>query len=855
MANRHPTDPFLDGSLLESWTFEGDTLDSQQTGNAFISAGTNYFFDAIYGYRGLSIDWEGAVTTNPLSLSGDVDATVMARIKLNAGTANNECVVSFGEASQRYNIELAVNKDKDFYFYAHKRAVTLSKLNYIDTHATEYAHLCVVYDSATGDLTCYINGTNVGVINQATAWNNSKGVEYVQNWYGNTGEAGVTDIQYYNRKLSPTEINNIVDDSGFPANITVTPDSLLLTIVNPYTPFPLPARGLDPFEDGSLLSSFGCNYTLNNDQSTATLQNDADYEFVAVPYDRFGIQALVGNTSTILTPVPFSSDAEWSYQFTISALDLTNSGDRVEFFVGEYRFTIYSDKVNFGNSDNYQQDVLGDFTTDTTFTVTHNDTTDNTKFFFDGQKQYDVSTFQYSPIGANVSIDGYSYQGGLPKWQVDEILFFNRELTESEAIIANDNFVNLGASDVIVTPDSLLLTVTQLNKYEAVFPNSLLLNLTLLEPTIILNALMLSDVLDLSLTLNNHLSQGSLYDIVFPESSQLTVFNPLIYEGIEPDPIYFKLDINTPVILTQPVMVGGFPLLKLTLLEPTVYTLAPVVSPIPLDLNLTVLEPNVYAKNIETLSLKLEALEPYFADNLYMTFWASPIDLTLFPIQHIFIQADESPLLKVNVNLPDFFGEPEGVGGVDPYPNNIVFAQSLFMRLSPLYIKTAKHAFIYPKSLMLNISPIPVNEWVTILPTPIDLSLTITSSVAQPYRDKRVVSIGSVTFDKALYWTQNIFVNNYLLQSRKTVDGGSITSVLPMKQFSRGYEIQSKSDIIIKDNLITQLISQISENVVKIMFTDGSFEYAKFNLIKSPLTVEPTYEGSEYYYINIKVLI
>jgi len=230
-------------------------------------------------------------------------------------------------------------------------------------------------------------------------------------------------------------------------------------------------------------------------------------------------------------------------------------------------------------------------------------------------------------------------------------------------------------------------------------------------------------------------------------------------------------------------------------------------------------------------------------------------DLTFDDLNYITAPQIITPYPTLNfldVITPNYVGAFTA-GTTLTYPT--VMAQSIMLRIVPLYLKTRENVYVKAPSLLLQITKTDEPLWSRVFPNSFGLTAVVTSSVAQPYKDKRVVSIGLVTFNEKMLWEQNLVTHTFSAASTKMLDGSTVYSVLPKKQFSRPYKIMSNNVIMLNKVVVNQLKTLSAVGVHKIIFDDGSFEYMKFDLTKKYLEFTPLYDGAEYFYTNIEVLI
>ncbi len=529
MANRPPLDPFGDGSLQHSWTFTdevGDfTLNSQQN-NGYPFPSGSIGSESVHDYNTLVTSTE--IITPDCMPSGSQDYSFCCWINTPDGANGTLC---FGEYDQRYNVSLHwqdSGSDMAMFCAIHKDAESTAVNMPFGWH-----HWAYIYEDATTTGRWYRNGVEIVVTSTEMKFNASKGVSVL----ASALNSDVTDILMFSKKLTLTELDMIRTDTGYP-NITVTPDSLLIQSTIQYDPFPLASRGLDPFEDGSLISSFGCNYSYNNDQGTATLEGSLPY--TSITYDRYAINA-EGVSPTLLTSNPLTDNYDWSFQFT-TEFDVSMQNAYV--YLGSFIFNFSEDNLHITITDWFDDDITIDSTIVHTITLTYDGET--AKFFIDDSK---VSTFYSSEenipiVGKPLSVE----TGEMSTLAINEILFFNRELTESEALYANSDF----SSDpsTIITPFSLYLTTYSLYD-DAVKSNLLSIELLDIKVATFSGESLFIHIESLGYGDVIVLSDSILFSIFNPncqnELLTLNIYSPLIirtvqFAELEPQHLVFKVN-------------------------------------------------------------------------------------------------------------------------------------------------------------------------------------------------------------------------------------------------------------------------------------------------------------------------
>ncbi len=237
-----------------------------------------------------------------------------------------------------------------------------------------------------------------------------------------------------------------------------------------------------------------------------------------------------------------------------------------------------------------------------------------------------------------------------------------------------------------------------------------------------------------------------------------------------------------------------------------------------------------------------------------------PIDINVIS-NEILIDSPDNEVILVELFtltiltfIPTFSGESNQQ--TPHYTDNKVFAQVIPLTLVTHYLQHPNNVYIQPQSNIINITPIMSNLWVTVHPKSFFIPININSSIAQNNnRDKRVLEIGNVQFDRALYWEKNIKVDEFIATTVTTVDGNTVYSIAPLKKYTRSYMISTKSDIIVDITKIEELKETITTDVILIKFTDGSWEHVKFDLTDVSIKFSPIFDGSDKYFLHIGVLL
>lgn len=207
------TDPLNDGSLLESWTFTDEsgtpTYNSRQGGNPWTGVGTTLSLSAssIHNFYDLIIDTPaGYATTGPMSIDGTVSATMMAWLYCDGFTR-----VTWGELAVKDNLELIGEGDGAGSYSVTVNVDKAAQTATYDAGTQGWHHLAVVYVSSTTTFLIYLDGTYKGTLSNPQNWNQASSIE--MDIDTTNGLAKATDIQYFNRNLSQTEVQQLMNRS------------------------------------------------------------------------------------------------------------------------------------------------------------------------------------------------------------------------------------------------------------------------------------------------------------------------------------------------------------------------------------------------------------------------------------------------------------------------------------------------------------------------------------------------------------------------------------------------------------------------------------------------------------------
>ena len=394
-------DPFGDSSLIRSFMFENSMGDDQQTtigtkttDITFQNTGDPFYLEHLY---------MGVNSTDSLALTP-------------LGISSNTWAVAF-----TFNVQWLNVSTVDVVFNSIVVRFEINKITFI-IDGTSY-----VFDMETkGRFLIYCNGTTINVFKDA--------VKLASHLFSINANGDFTISHIADCYWSLDEL--LIFDKLF------TDDDAIYVTNDFVNSVDLPMRMLDPFKDGSLLESFMFHKSMANDQETRTYDMPAGGSYVELPYDRFGLTTINTGGEWTLGFNPITSEVEWSIQFTIyRANAIEGASVRIEF--GWYWITLTDSTVEFlyadGGGDSFLVESMA--STDGTYTLTCNGT-------------FIHLTYKGLLLGSLSITDGII--AGKPTilhpssdvaLQLDELLFFNRELTDSETKFANLDFFPIRGLD------------------------------------------------------------------------------------------------------------------------------------------------------------------------------------------------------------------------------------------------------------------------------------------------------------------------------------------------------------------------------------------------------------------------
>lgn len=280
MANDTDLDPLGDGSLLQSYTFNGTYNNLQGTG-AFTGSAT--WADNGVSNGGTSSCFTVApssdiVTNIGHGITGDIDASFVFWVRPEYYDDGRDFIYNFafGDLGERYNVEVVLEQDGDSaYFlgdwYLHKRGAT----NAFTTPSFDYDKWIMVtytYESSTQTNRLYLNDTLEGTINSfQMKFLDAKPIRVD----GGAINSGIDQIMVFTKTLTIANIQELMTMNAIPVTVFPSVLNVNISIKTPYVfygqvlvinpviqldviaPAPViiipqsPSETLDPFLDGS----------------------------------------------------------------------------------------------------------------------------------------------------------------------------------------------------------------------------------------------------------------------------------------------------------------------------------------------------------------------------------------------------------------------------------------------------------------------------------------------------------------------------------------------------------------------------------------------------------------------------
>lgn len=215
----------------------------------------------------------------------------------------------------------------------------------------------------------------------------------------------------------------------------------------------------------------------------------------------------------------------------------------------------------------------------------------------------------------------------------------------------------------------------------------------------------------------------------------------------------------------------------------------------------------------------------------------------------------ESASLVLEVQKPDIILEYN----IDIPPSETTTTVSVgFIKLHIYinYIEFKKNAYIDVDvcSLCTTLNNISISEKVFV--KPVSIPISVNASVAQPIGTRRVVAIGSIQLNRSILWDGDIKrISNTVTSALQTVNGDTIIFVRDTKQFTTPIIVYTNTTTFIELNELNGIMLEINNDEYSLWFDDGSFVNVKNDLLNKPIEITPVFEGSNKFYIIMRMYL
>ena len=889
MAQRHPTDPFGDGSLLESWIFN-PTPESQQpiinSWRDYYSFSTTNGSQEGYGYMlPRSSDPKAIPEVHWLIGDGNMDVTIVFAIDCRSYAQSSVFVA--GSSATRYNVEFVMTWDGsgqlDIDLYQHKRAVTTT-VQVLDL-SEDWHYVFYRYDSVTNTSSISVDdGASLGGIAQIMLWNDSKFLEAYSD--GVLSGLPYSDIQYYNKVLSDTEAYKIVHDFPttfvYPNTLEIpltllwgtdgynSPSSLLTTTVfdalaySPKTVYPdsilmevmanepifyvIASPDISPLIiTQALFSNGGYVAPLLNITIEPLLPRFGLFE---APLIDLVIEGLLIQTDVTIQP-------ESMYIPMLVRWEPTDRGVLKGYHDAWYTETstanIRGDNPMAGvEAWRTYVDGCGN---DNTFAHFYDDntTTYMTTFRTMGLNNHwtvvwtiAIPLLTDSQMGMKLHSADHNVMVSIAKFTDGDYLYLYMD--GGSSIMLPITAENEGKFLKFAT------TVDDSGNVQTYVDGEMLWSLTG-YPSVLNGGYLAKRYDPCTITdIEVYDAHANHDEMVFLTSANYCV------TVVIAEPLMLKLTTgegtglqrNSPLMmLVAPYEVGvGFQDISMLLIvtpDEMTPTVVPVISTI--RAYMTLMRPTTlqYYEVPTSLVVRVNtpSVQPYIAQ-------ADVLDMTL-TILNDNLKIEDVPMATVEVLLVNYVGEVASGDTSGVY----VVVSSIFL---PLFLNYSNGAYgTYPQAPSQKLDVVVLEPTLTENVHPIyapSLEVVLNSAIAvtnlTPTRLKRVVSIGGVVFDYPLFWSHTTDPRGFLSTKEYAIDGATIVSVMPYRQWSQGYWIFTNNDIIVSETVVQQLREHVDAEEHLLVFTDGSTQIVKYDLTITPLSIENA--TNEWHYVTIKVL-
>ena len=213
-----------------------------------------------------------------------------------------------------------------------------------------------------------------------------------------------------------------------------------------------------------------------------------------------------------------------------------------------------------------------------------------------------------------------------------------------------------------------------------------------------------------------------------------------------------------------------------------------------------------------------------------------------------YIYKDNTSRLKVIAINPYYVGVKPKTVLVKASPSSLKLYQNFLKHNKNCTVSVLRASAINLSSKVSNC------EFITSRETKITISQNMVL-VNPKNKPSRIKKIDHVVFRKSLKISSEFEISDFRSSKLITIDGGKILHISKLKQFSKQAIISTYINSYVEYDTILALKELVDDSKHTIWFDDDTYQEFYFDLTSSPLSIEASYEGSDYYKLKIKVLV
>jgi len=204
------------------------------------------------------------------------------------------------------------------------------------------------------------------------------------------------------------------------------------------------------------------------------------------------------------------------------------------------------------------------------------------------------------------------------------------------------------------------------------------------------------------------------------------------------------------------------------------------------------------------------------------------------------------PNITTYTNIPNYVGEVSISTTVTPFPAVINIYQNFLKPPKNVYILTKPTTLICNALIRVCDFVQPLTNIVHIISNPVIIGGT---------QERKCVKIDNITLTNSLKLSATESIKPIMTSSVMAIDGSTIVFPIMPPVFS----IQSLLYTSPRDyedyDIISELKSLLDTGTHIMYFNDGSYSEFIFDILNTPLSYEPIYEGSDHYKLKIRILV